>query len=80
MSCLCQGIKGHTSLGSLFEGELVSVIVLLFVYVFVIVFFDHVMSSHHSDQMSQRSKVVVIWAMLESKCSFSIDVFPLIRC
>ena len=58
MSCLCQGIKGHTSLGSLFEGELVSVIVLLFVYVFVIVFFDHVMSSHHSDQMSQRSNVV----------------------
>ena len=31
--------------------------IIVFVYDFVIVFFGQVMSSHHSDQMSQRSQV-----------------------
>ena len=36
----------------------VIVIVIVFVFAFVFVnFFGHVMSSHHSDQMSQRSQV-----------------------
>ena len=38
--------------------SLFSTFVIVFVFVFVFVnFFGHVMSSHHSDQMSQRSQV-----------------------
>ena len=34
--------------------------IIVFVFDFVIVFFGQVMSSHHSDQMSQRSQVSTI--------------------
>ena len=54
-------LKGHKSLG-LHLGGVLKMSVFVFVFVFVIVFvfvfvnfFGHVMSSHHSDQMSQRS-------------------------
>ena len=40
------------------QNVFVIVIVIVFVFVFVFVnFFGHVMSSHHSEQMSQRSQV-----------------------
>merc|ERR1712016_155095 len=61
----------------------VFVIVFLFVFVFVIVFvfvffivfvnfFGHVMSSHHSEQMSQRSQVSRIAL---KRCSQNVLVF-----
>merc|ERR1712158_316526 len=51
------------------------VIVFVFVFVFVFVnFFGHVMSSHHSEQMSQRSQVSRI-ALSLGRCSQNVFVF-----
>ena len=51
-------------------------IVFVFVFVFVFVnFFGHVMSSHHSGQMSQRSKVSRIAL---GRCSQNVFVFVII--
>ena len=50
-------LKGQKSLGLLLGGVLkMSLSLSFFVFVFV-TFFGHVMSSHHSEQMSQRSQV-----------------------
>ena len=53
------------------QNVFVFVIVFVFVFVFVI-FFGHFMSSHHSEQMSQRSQVSGV-ALL--RCSLNVFVF-----
>ena len=55
-----QCLKCHKSLGLLLGGvlKICVVFVIVFVFVFVFVnFFGHAMSSHHFEQMSQRSQV-----------------------
>ena len=63
MSCLFitlnKCLKGHKSLGLLLGGVLK---MSLSLYLSLSIFFGHVMSSHHSEQMSQRSQVS--WAAL----------------
>ena len=59
-------LKGHKSLGLLLGGVLkmslslsssLSLSLSLSLYLSLSTFFGHVMSSHHSEQMSQRSQV-----------------------
>merc|ERR1712141_144554 len=58
------------------QNVIVIVIVIVFVFVFVFVnFFGHVMSSHHSEQMSQRSQVSRIALR---RCSQNVFVFVFI--
>ena len=62
MSCLLitlnKCLKGHKSLGLLLGGVLkMSLSLSLYLYLSLSVFFGHVMFSHHSEQMSQRSQV-----------------------
>ena len=63
MSCLLitlnKCLKGHKSLGLLLGGVLkmyLSLSLSLSLYLSLSIFFGHVMSPHHSEQMSQRSQ------------------------
>ena len=73
---LIKCLKGHKSLGLLFEHALKmsfssSLSLSLYLY-FSLSFFGQVMSPHHSDQMSQRSQVsrIALWW-----CSLNVFVF-----
>ena len=64
MSCLLitlnKCLKGHKSLGLLSGGVLkmsLSLSSYLSLYLSLSIFFGHIMSSHHSERMSQRSQV-----------------------
>ena len=64
MSCLLitlnKCLKGHKSLGLLLGGVLkmsLSLSLSLYLYLSLSICFGHIVSSHHSKQMSQRSQV-----------------------
>ena len=70
MSCLLitlnKCLKGHKSLGLLLGGVLK---MFLYLYLSLSIFFGHVMSSHHSEQMSQRLQVPRVTVMSKVKVS-----------
>ena len=80
MSCLLitlnKCLKGHKSLGLPLGGVLkisLSLSLSLSLYLSLSIFFGHVMSSHHSDQMSQKSQVsrVTLFCNVKSKSTLS---------
>ena len=82
MSCLLitlnKCLKGHMSLGWLLGGVLkmsLSLSLYLSLYLSLSIFFGHVMSSHHSEQMSQRSQVSRIALR---RCSQNVFVFVIV--
>ena len=64
MSCLLitlnKCLKGHKSLGLLLRGVLKMSLSLSLSLSLYLYFFGHVMFSHHSEQMSQRSQVSMV--------------------
>ena len=80
MSCLLitlnKCLKGHKSLELLLGGVL-KMSLSLSLYLSLSIFFGHVMSSHHSEQMSQRSQVSRIALR---RCSQWLQVFRIALC